>query len=76
MVIHSSPGAHRKKLIQKKQEKNKQPIAPKKEVILEKPKVEEENILFDEIFAADAKPEITSLPKKQNRKKVIKIIEE
>ena len=75
MVIHSSPGAHRKKLIQKKQE-NKQPIAPKKEVILEKPKVEEENILFDEIFAADAKPETTSLPKKQNRKKVTKIIEE
>ena len=75
MVIHSSPGAHRKKLIQKKQE-NKQPITPKKEVILEKPKVEEENILFDEIFAADAKPETTSLPKKQNRKKVTKIIEE
>lgn len=75
MVIHSSPGAHRKKLIQKKQE-NKQPIAPKKEVILEQQKVEEENILFDEIFAVEAKPEITSLPKKQNRKKVTKIIEE
>ena len=75
MVIHSSPGAHRKKLIQKKQE-NKQPITPKKEVILEQPNVEEENILFDEIFAADAKPETTSLLKKQNRKKVTKIIEE
>lgn len=75
MVIHSSPGAHRRKLIQKKQE-NKQPIAPKKEVILEQPKVEEDNIIFDEIFAADAKPETTSLPKKQNRKKVTKIIEE
>ena len=75
MVIHSSPGAHRKKLIQKKQE-NKQPITPKKEVILEEPKVGEKNILFNEIFAADAKPETTSLPKKQNRKKVTKIIEE
>ena len=75
MVIHSSPGAHRKKLIQKKQE-NKQPVAPKKEVVLEQPKVEEENILFDDMLAADAKPEIASLPKKQNRKKVTKIIEE
>ena len=75
MVIHSSPGAHRKKLIQKKWE-NKQPIAPKKEVILEEPKVEEENVLFDDMLAADAKPETTSLPKKQNRKKVTKIIEE
>ena len=75
MVIHSSPGAHRKKLIQKKQE-NKQPITPKKEVILEESKVEENNIIFDEIFAAEVKPEITSLPKKQNRKKVTKIIEE
>ena len=75
MVIHSSPGAHRKKPIQKKQE-NKQPVVPKKEVILEQPKVEEENTFFDELFAADAKPETTSLPKKQNRKKVTKIIEE
>ena len=75
MVIHSSPGAHRKKSIQEKQE-NKQPVAPKKEVILEQPKVEEENILFDEIFEAEVKPKITSLPKKQNRKKVTKIIEE
>ena len=75
MVIHSSPGAHRKKSIQKKQE-NKQPVAPKKEVILEQPKVEEENILFDEIFEAKVKPKITSLSKKQNRKKVTKIIEE
>lgn len=75
MVIHSSSRTHREKPIQKKQE-NKQPIAPKKEVILEQPNVEEENILFDEIFAADAKPETTSLPKKQNRKKVTKIIEE
>lgn len=75
MVIHSSSGAHRKKLIQKKQE-NKQPITPKKEVILEQPKVKEENILFDEIFAVEVKPEITSLPKKQNRKKATKIIEE
>ena len=74
MVIHSSLGAHRKKPIQKKQE-NKQPVVPKKEVILEQPKVKE-NILFDEIFAAEVKPEITSLPKKQNRKKVTKIIEE
>ena len=75
MVIHSSPGAHRKKPTQKKQE-NKQPVTPKKEVILEQSKAEEENILFDEIFAAEVKPEITSLPKKQNRKKVTKIIEE
>lgn len=75
MVIHSSPGAHRKKSTQKKQE-NKQPVAPKKEVILEQSKAEEENILFDEIFAAEVKPGITSLPKKQNRKKVTKIIEE
>lgn len=75
MVIHSSPGANRKKPIQKKQE-NKQPVVPKKEVILEQSKAEEENILFDEIFATESKPEITSLPKKQNRKKVTKIIEE
>lgn len=75
MVIHSSSRTHREKPIQKKQE-NKQPIAPKKEVILEEPKVEEENVLFDDMLAADAKPETTSLPKKQNRKKVTKIIEE
>lgn len=74
MVIHSSPGTRRKKPIYKKQE-NK-PIAPKKEVILEEPKVEEDNILLDEMFAAEIESEITILPKKQSRKKVTKIIEE
>lgn len=70
MVIHSSPGTRRKKPIQKKQE-NK-PIAPKKEVILEEPKVEENNILLDEMLAAEIESEITILPKKRYRQKVTK----
>ena len=70
MVIHSSPGSHKKRPAQKKQE-NK-PIATKEEVVLEQLKVEEENILLDDILAADIESEITSLPKKRYRKKVTK----
>ena len=70
MVIHSSPGTRKKRPAQKKQE-NK-PIAFKEEVVLEQLKVEEENILFDDILAADIESEITSLPKKRYRKKVTK----
>lgn len=70
MVIHSSPGTRKKRPVQKKQE-NK-PIAAKEEVVLEQLKVEEENILLDDILAADIESEITSLPKKRYRKKVTK----
>lgn len=70
MVIHSSPGTRKKRPAQKKQE-NK-PIAIKEEVVLEQLKVEEENILLDDILAADIESEITSLPKKRYRKKVTK----
>ena len=70
MVIHSSPGTRKKRPVQKKQE-NK-PIASKEEVVLEQLKVEEENILLDDILAADIESEITSLPKKRYIKKVTK----
>ena len=70
MVIHSSPGTRKKRPAQKKQE-NK-PIVSKEEVVLKQLKVEEENILFNDILAANIESEITSLPKKRYRKKVTK----
>lgn len=77
MVIHSSPGSRRRKKVLPKEEVKKlvAPEVPEKKVVIEESvKVEEPMaIVIDDPTAEEF---IATLPKKQSRKKVTKIIEE
>lgn len=75
MVIHSSPGRHRKKKILPKEE-NMTPIVPEKKVVKKESVKVEESIPVPVVDDPTADEFIATLPKKQSRKKVIKIIEE
>lgn len=76
MVIHSSPGRHRKKKILPREEKNMTPIVPEKKVVKMEPVKVEEPIPAPVVDDPTADEFIATLPKKQSRKKVVKIIEE
>ena len=77
MVIHSSPGSRRRKKVLPKEEikKTVAPVMPEKKVVIKEPvKVEESATpVVDDPTAEEF---IATLPKKQSRKKVTKIIEE
>lgn len=77
MVIHSSPGSRRRKKVLPEEEVKKlvAPEVPEKKVVIEESvKVEEPMaIVIDDPTAEEF---IATLPKKQSRKKVTKIIEE
>ena len=77
MVIHSSPGSRRRKKVLPEKEVKKlvAPEVPEKKVVIEESvKVEEPMaIVIDDPTAEEF---IATLPKKQSRKKVTKIIEE
>ena len=77
MVIHSSPGSRRRKKVLPKEEVKKfvAPEVPEKKVVIEESVKAEEPmaIVIDDPTAEEF---IATLPKKQSRKKVTKIIEE
>lgn len=78
MVIHSSPGSRRRKKVLPKEEVKKAvaPAVPEKKVVIkERPKVEE-SVAVPVVDDPTAEEFIATLPKKQSRKKVTKIIEE
>lgn len=78
MVIHSSPGSRRRKKILPKEEVKKTvaPAVPEKKVVIKEPVKVEEPITAPVIDDPTAEEFIATLPKKQSRKKVTKIIEE
>lgn len=78
MVIHSSPGSRRRKKILPKEEVKKTvaPAVPEKKVVIKEPVKVEEPITAPAIDDPTAEEFIATLPKKQSRKKVTKIIEE
>lgn len=78
MVIHSSPGSRRRKKILPKEEVKKTvaPVVPEMKVVIEESVKAEESIVVPTIDDPTAEEFIATLPKKQNRKKVTKIIEE
>ena len=78
MVIHSSPGSRRRKKILPKEEikKTVAPAVPEKKVVIKEPVKVEESIAVPVVDDPTAEEFIATLPKKQSRKKVTKIIEE
>lgn len=78
MVIHSSPGSRRRKKVLPKEEVKKTvaPAVPEKKVVIKEPVKVEEPITAPVIDDPTAEEFIATLPKKQSRKKVTKIIEE
>ena len=78
MVIHSSPGSRRRKKVLPKEEVKKTvaPAVPEKKVVIKEPVNAEESIATPAIDDPTAEEFIATLPKKQSRKKVTKIIEE
>ena len=78
MVIHSSPGSHRRKKALPKEE-IKKTVAPKvseKKVAVEESVKVEKPVTVPVIDDLTAEEFIATLPKKPSRKKVTKIIEE
>lgn len=74
MVIHSSPGSRKRKKILPAEEKEiVTSKIPEKKVVIKKEVVEEIPVTVEDPTAEEF---IATLPKKQNRKKVTKIIEE
>lgn len=74
MVIHSSPGSRKRKKILPVEEKEiVTSKIPEKKVVIKKEVVEETPVIVEDPTAEEF---IATLPKKQNRKKVTKIIEE
>ena len=78
MVIHSSPGSRRRKKALPKEEVKKTvaPVVPEKKVVIKEPVKVEEPIAVPVVDDPTAEEFIATLPKKQSRKKVTKIIEE
>ena len=78
MVIHSSPGSRRRKKVLPKEEVKKTvaPAVPEKKVVIKEPVKVEEPVTVPVIDDPTAEEFIATLPKKQSRKKVTKIIEE
>jgi hypothetical protein len=78
MVIHSSPGSRRRKKVLPKEEVKKTvaPAVPEKKVVIKECVKVEEPITAPVIDDPTAEEFIATLPKKQSRKKVTKIIEE
>ena len=78
MVIHSSPGSRRRKKILPKEEVKKTvaPAVPEKKVVIIEPVKVEEPVAVPVVDDPTAEEFIATLPKKQSRKKVTKIIEE
>ena len=78
MVIHSSPGSRRRKKVLPKEEVKELivPAVPEKKVVIEESVKVEEPITVPVIDDPTAEEFIATLPKKQSRKKVTKIIEE
>lgn len=79
MVIHSSPGGRKKKKKVLPKEEVKAIVTPKvpeKKVVNEEPVKVEEPAAVPVIDDPTAEEFIATLPKKQSRKKVTKIIEE
>ena len=78
MVIHSSPGSRRRKKVLPKEEVKKAvaPAVPEKKVVIKEPVKVEEPIAAPAIDDPTAEEINATLPKKQSRKKVTKIIEE
>ena len=78
MVIHSSPGSRRRKKVLPKEEVKKTvaPAVPEKKVVIKERVTVEEPITVPVVDDPTAEEFIATLPKKQSRKKVTKIIEE
>lgn len=78
MVIHSSPGSRKRKKVLPKEEVKKTvaPAVPEKKVVIKEPVKVEEPITVPVVDDPTAEEFIATLPKKQSRKKVTKIIEE
>ena len=78
MVIHSSPGSRRRKKVLPKEEVKKTvaPAVPEKKVVIKENIKVEESMAIPVIDDPTAEEFIATLPKKQSRKKVTKIIEE
>lgn len=78
MVIHSSPGSRRRKKVLPKEEVQKTvaPAVPEKKVVIKEPVKVEEPVTVPVVDDPTAEEFIATLPKKQSRKKVTKIIEE
>jgi hypothetical protein len=77
MVIHSSPGRHRKKKMIPKEEVLMTPVVFEKEVVInEVVEIEQKSDNILPIDDPTAEEFIATLPKKQYRKKVTKVIEE
>lgn len=78
MVIHSSPGGRKKKKILPKEEikQSVTPIMSEEKVVIEESVKNEESITPTVVEDPTAEEFIATLPKKQSRKKVTKIIEE
>lgn len=78
MVIHSSPGSRRKKKVLPKEEVKKTvaPAVPEKKVVIKERTKVEDPITVPAVDDPTAEEFIATLPKKQSRKKVTKIIEE
>lgn len=78
MVIHSSPGSRRRKKALPKEEVKKTvaPAVPEKKVVIKEPVKVEEPVAVPVVDDPTAEEFIATLPKKQSRKKVTKIIEE
>lgn len=78
MVIHSSPGGRKKKKILPKEEikQSVTPIMSEEKVVIEESVKIEESITPLVVEDPTAEEFIATLPKKQSRKKVTKIIEE
>ena len=74
MVIHSSPGSRKRKKILPTEEKEiVTSKIPEKKVVIKKEVIKETPAIVEDPTAEEF---IATLPKKQNRKKVTKIIEE
>ena len=78
MVIHSSPGSRRRKKVLPKEEVKKTvaPVVPEKKVVIKELVKVEEPVTVPVVDDPTAEEFIATLPKKQSRKKVTKIIEE